>query len=467
MACHSREELPMPDWNITFNDMDSILDIDAYAYGYPETDSFLFNDIHMVINPGECHCINGPTGIGKSTLLMAIQGLLPSGIEQGSIRLCGNGNRQSSGLVLQNPNTQILTKTIGAEVAFGLENLNVPPDEMKPLVLNSLRETGLDFSIDRDTKKLSMGQKYRLILSALIAMHPRLLMVDEPSGQLDADGLTSLKYIFKRLKTSGMGLLISEHRPQLLSEVVDVFWQFDENGLLNRAEKALEIPARDFRGKKDSKEGKSIVSVKNLGVSDDTGFVWSDANFKVYSGEMVSVCGKNGSGKSTLMRCLMGAVNPEFGEISIFGETPVPENLRGRVGCLFQDPSRQLFEDSVYKEVAFQLRRAGDKQWKEKVKSALAQCGIAHLSTYSPHKLSYGQQHLVAMAMVIAGEPELLLLDDPFTGLDTEISEKIFHLLRRLRKENNTTVIVTTHHPEDVLFCDRRLIVRGGKIREQ
>lgn len=447
--------------------MDAILDIADYAYGYPETDSFLFKDIRMLIKPGECHCISGPTGIGKSTLLMAVQGLLPRGKEQGHIRLCGNGNRQASGLVLQNPNTQILTKSIGAEVAFGLENLNVAAEAMKPLVLDALKETGLDFPIDRDTQKLSMGQKYRLILSSLIVLQPRLLMIDEPSGQLDADGLIKLKHILRRLKDSGIGLLISEHRPQLFSDVVDVFWKFNENGLVKKKGKSPEIPSSDCFFRRDWPKGDATVSVNNLATGDEMDSLWSDVSFKIYPGETVAVCGKNGSGKTTLMRCLMGSVKPEFGEMSILGQTPIPKNLRGRVGCLFQDPSRQLFEDSVFKEVAFQLRRSGDLQWKEKVYSVLDVCGIRELSACSPHKLSYGQQHLVAMAMVIAGKPELLLLDDPFTGLDSNISEKIFHLLCRLKEENNTTVIVTTHHLEDGWRYDRQLFIREGKIREQ
>ncbi len=447
--------------------MDPILEIYKYAYGYPETEAVLFRDISMVIEPGECHCITGATGVGKSTLLMAIQGLLPGGNQSGSIRICGNGSRQASGLVLQNPDTQILTKSIGAEVAFGLENLNVAAEEMMPKVLNALQETGLDFSIDRDSKKLSMGQKYRLILSSLIVIQPRLLMVDEPSGQLDAEGLASLKHILKCLKASGMGLLISEHRPQLFSDVVDVFWKFDGNGMLHRMVDAPVTAANDFRGKKEQKKKDAVVFVKDLSVGEKTAAVWSDVSFEIYPGEMVAVCGKNGSGKTTLMRCLMGAVTPQSGEIGIFGETPVPKNLRGRVGCLFQDPSRQLFEDSVFKEVAFHVRRSGNRQWKETANAALNRCGIAGLCQCSPHKLSYGQQHLVAMAMVIASEPEILMLDDPFTGLDPEISEKVFRLLDWLREQKNTAVIVTTHHLEDGLLYDRRLVIREGRIFEE
>ena len=179
--------------------------------GIPVMMNFFSRISACVSGPGNAIVITGPTGIGKSTLLMAIQGLLPKGKEEGRIRVCQNSSRQASGLVLQNPNTQILTASIGAEVAFGLENLCVPAGEMKPRVLNALAETGLDVPLDRDPKKLSMGQKYRLILSALIVMRPRLLMIDEPSGQLDPQGLEKLKQVLHGAKSLKMGLLISEH----------------------------------------------------------------------------------------------------------------------------------------------------------------------------------------------------------------------------------------------------------------
>jgi energy-coupling factor transporter ATP-binding protein EcfA2 len=264
-----------------------------------------------------------------------------------------------------------------------------------------------------------------------------------------------------------MGLLISDHRPYMFSDVADNFWAFNTDGVLNKTDSKPEKYAKDVCRKTDYNKGDAIITAQNLTVKTDAGRVWSDADFNIYPGEMVAVCGKNGSGKTTLMRCLMGAVMPESGEIKVFGQNSVPENLRGRVGFLFQDPSRQLFEDSVFKEVAFQVRRTGNRQWKEKVKFALARCGISHLLLCSPHKLSYGQQHLVAMAMVIAGEPELLLLDDPFTGLDLKIFEKMVHLLKQMRREINTTVIVTTHHPEDGLIYDRRLMIREGRIIEE
>jgi len=448
--------------------MESILDISDYAYGYPDAGKFLFRDIRMAVLPGECHCITGPTGIGKSTLLMAIQGLLPPGKEEGNIRICQNSTRPASGLVLQNPDTQILTASVGAEVAFGLENLRVPPDDMKASVLKALTETGLALPLDRDSKKLSMGQKYRLILAALIVMKPCLLMIDEPSGQLDPQGLEKLKQVLKRLKAAKMGLVISDHRPKMLEDVVDVFWRFDAEGKLNRvAARPPATIASDLRRKKPRKEEKPVIHTRQLAVRNGSGLLWSDVCLDIFPGEMVAFCGKNGSGKTTFMQCLMGTKKPEAGQIRVLGEKPVVKNLRGRVGCLFQDPCRQLFEDTVFEEVGFQLRRAGDARWKEKVRQALSQCGISDLTSFSPHKLSYGQQHLVAMAMSIAGAPELLLLDDPFTGLDPEVSKKIFQVLGRLREQNNTTVIVTSHHPEDGLLYDRRLMIREGGFFEE
>jgi energy-coupling factor transport system ATP-binding protein len=448
--------------------MSTVLDINKYSYRYPENDAFLFQDICMTIKPGECHCITGPTGVGKSTLLMAIQGVLSGGSEKGSIQLGDNGSRRGAALVLQNPDTQILTKSVGAEVAFGLENLGVAPEQMRPIVLKALRETGLDCSLGRDTKKLSMGQKYRLILSAMFVLQPRLLMVDEPSGQLDIDGLTKLKEILTKFKSLKMGILISEHRPDAFSDIVDVYWVFDQKkGTLGRVDKAPVRVLNALPGSHERTQQNAVISTRNLRKEGENGLIWSDVSLEIFPGEMVAVCGKNGSGKTTLMRCLIGAVKPDEGEIRIFGKNPTLKKLSGRVGYLFQDPCRQLFEDSVFEEVAFQLRRSGNQQWRERVNLALAKCGITELAHCSPHKLSYGQQHLVAIAMVIATEPALLLLDDPFTGLDSAIAEKILILLQRLRQGKNTTIIITSHHPEDGKIYDRQLFIQEGRVIEK
>jgi len=146
-----------------------------------------------------------------------------------------------------------------------------------------------------------------------------------------------------------------------------------------------------------------------------------------------------------LLRCLTGFVRSTRGEVRIFGAEPRPEALRGRVGCLFQDPGRQLFENTVAEEVAFTPKRLGMDDWEERVAETLALCGIEALADRSPHKLSYGQKHLVALACVLAPGPELLLLDDPFAGLDAGRMARVLGLIEAASGERGTAVIWSTH----------------------
>jgi len=446
-----------------------VLEIDKYAYAYPRQDAFLFRNIDLRVLPGECHCITGPTGIGKSTLLLAIQGLLPDGESLGRIQVCGNGRRDTSGLILQDPDMQILTKSIGQEVAFGLENLCVAPDEMIPLVKYGLKETGLEKELGFDTQKLSMGQKYRLILSALLVMKPRLLMLDEPSGHLDASGLRKLEIILRRLKESGVGILICEHRPEVMASIIDKYWLFRKGEGLQAGNAQPKKEASGIhKDTKDTKEfGRPVLSVDNISLGFENGPIWSDVSFTIYSGEKVVIFGENGSGKTTLLRSLLGMIAPRRGSVRVFGKKPSPERLRSQVGCLFQNPSKQLFENTVFEEAAFQIRRIGSDKIEEKVKDALALCGISDLSGCSPHKLSYGQKRLVALASVIGADPKLLLLDDPFTGLDHHTKEKVVYLLNWLSSEKETAIVLTTHHLDDEINADRRFYIKNRRIIEE
>jgi len=194
--------------------------------------------------------------------------------------------------------------------------------------------------------------------------------------------------------------------------------------------------------------------------------VLSDLSFSLGRGQRAAVCGPNGAGKTTLLRCLTGFVRPTRGRIRIFGEEPRPVKLRERVGCLFQNPAKQLFENTVFAEVAFSLKRLGvtGEGLAARGAEALALCDIEDLADCSPHKLSYGQKHLVALASVLAPDPDLLLLDDPFAGLDAARIEAVLRLISNLSEERGTAVLWTVHDPRSLpKGVDFTLHLQGGK----
>ncbi|MRR14019.1 ABC transporter ATP-binding protein, partial [archaeon] len=214
--------------------MEPIIRFRGFSYAYPEAGDYTLRDIDLDIGAGECHCISGPTGSGKTTLALAFKGLLPPGKQTGTVISPENslGSGPSGGLVLQNPETQILRSTVGAEAAFGLENLCVDPRLMPGMAAEAVSALGLDKPLSFRTDALSMGQKYRLIVASLLVMHPHVLILDEPAGQLDPDGIGMLADIILVLKGRGVSILLCENRPESFAGVIDYIWLLGEGGTL-------------------------------------------------------------------------------------------------------------------------------------------------------------------------------------------------------------------------------------------
>lgn len=454
--------------------MDAIIRLDDYSYAYPEADDFVLRNIDLEIRAGECHCISGPTGSGKTTLALALKGLLPPGKQTGEVvsPAHDNGKDPRVGLVLQNPEVQILRSTIGAEVAFGLENLCVEPGLMPGMAQEALSLLGLEKPLNCRTAVLSMGQKYRLIVASLLVMDPLLLVLDEPAAQLDPDGLNRLLEIIMKLKSGGVSFVLCENRPELLCKAVDCFWHLGKEGTLGSSPFGREEPV-PFPSVPHTLPGtaEEIISVSDLSLTSDTGSqILSSVTFSILRGERVLIDGMNGAGKTSLLRCLLGFISPSRGEVRIFSQKPCPGNLQGKVGCLFQNPQRQIFETTVFDEVAFPLKRLGKngKVAADRVMETLSLCSVENLSGLSPQKLSYGQKHLVALACALVHDPQLLFLDDPFAGLDPRISRKIKELLLHLNEERGTTIIWTSHEPGSMKgWAHRSLNVGGGSVSVQ
>ncbi len=475
-AFHSGQAAMQTPHGSTEMTTDAIIRIRGFSYAYPEVDDCTLSGIDLDIGPGECHCISGPTGSGKTTLALALKGLLPPGRQTGTIISPESiqGKSPRIGLVLQNPETQILRSTIGAEAAFGLENLCVDPCLMPGMAAEAVSILGLDRPLSFRSDALSMGQKYRLIVASHLVMDPHLLILDEPAGQLDPEGIGMLADIIEKLKRRGVSFLLCENRPESFARAIDFFWCLGEGGTVkpgrdcpkNREARASSHLRSAARKRVLNAAGEEIISVRELCLTTDTGSdILSSVSFSIRRGQRVLMNGMNGSGKTSLLRCLLGFMKPSSGEILIFSENPAPGNLQGKVGCLFQNPQRQIFETSVFDEVAFPLKRLGrkGKDLAGKVRETLELCSIEGLSDLSPHKLSYGQKHLVALACALVHAPELLILDDPFAGLDHQRSRHIMELLISLNEEQGTTIIWTSHEPGAMNEWAHLLIhIRGG-----
>lgn len=213
----------------------AILSLRRFSYAYPGAEDFILKDINLDVYPGQCHCLSGPTGCGKTTLLMAVRGLLPSGRRGGELVInAGSGARAATaaGIVLQNPQLQLMGVGLGADVAFGLENHCIPEGQMAQRVRHALAQAGLQRALDTPVLDLSMGQQYRACLAGALVMSPAIVLLDEPAAQLDPQGLAQLTRVIANLKLAGKAVLVCDHRPAILCDVIDHYWHLDQNGKL-------------------------------------------------------------------------------------------------------------------------------------------------------------------------------------------------------------------------------------------
>ena len=454
--------------------MTALLDIRNYSYTYPGAPAPALNDVSLGVNSGECVCITGHSGCGKTTLLLAVKGLLYQGAASGTITVGVPGsasNGSIAGMVLQNAESQILCTAVSEEVAFGPENLCIPEEEIGGRVERALAAVGLKEYSGRTVEQLSLGQKQRLAIASVLSMQPQLLLLDEPTSQLDGPGKEKLVRVLAQLKSRGHALLITEHDTGPLRNLADRFVAMENGAVAGETGRAPEraVPEAAPSLNRPSPGSARTIAARNVSLAyTGTGEVLRNLNITVACGELIHLFGSNGAGKSSFLRCITGFLTPQSGEVETAGIAgPRPEQLLGKVGFLFQNPQRQIFEDSVFAEVCFSLKRLGcePEEARQRVMDALRLCGADHLAARSPLTLSFGEQHRVTLASVLAPQPELLLLDEPFAGLDFSQRYKILSILSELRARCGTTVVIVSHDQlPDPHWADRMLVLENGTI---
>lgn len=448
-----------------------VLEIAGLSYTYPGARARSLDNISMRVCAGECVCITGPSGSGKTTLLMAVQGLLNGGTE-GAVRT-GNGK---TAMVFQNAESQILCTTVEDEVAFGPGNLGCTPRETEPLVTEALDSVGLSTFRKRNVEDLSAGEKHRLTLASVLSMRPSLVLLDEPTSQLDDTSKERLTTILARLKERNHAIIVTDHDLEPFRTLADRYITM-EGGTIRDEEKIPCFERIEPRGVPSCEEGKppphsrETICAEGLRLPGPNGApLFRDLSLKAGRGEALYLYGQNGTGKSTLLNCLVGLLQPQAGSIRIAGmSSPRPEKLLGKVAMLFQNPCRQLFENTVFDEVAFSLKRMGlpPSRIRDDVMDTLELLDIGDLAQRSPLMISFGEQHRVALASILAPRPEVLLLDEPFSGLDLEQRKRILGALTALRDRHETTVLIASHTSlPDPRWADSSLLLKEGILAE-
>lgn len=444
--------------------------------------------ISLAIREGEFVLLAGPSGSGKSTLLRCINGLIPHshrGRMEGRVVVRGHEVRDCPvcrlacevGTVFQDPDHQLFSNDVEAELAFGLEQIGLSRPEMKARIDHAIGTMGIGHLLTRDVDALSWGEKQRVAIAAVLAMEPCILLLDEPTSGLDADASGRLVAVLSRLnRERGLTIVVAEHRTAPFLRVctrvvgirdgtvvsdgpptVDAGYTPEGLSACSRKGGCSMTPLLTFEGVTYTYPGQDRPALDGV-------------TFGVGAGEIVLLTGPNGSGKSTLLRHANGLLRPDRGKVVVNGQETntitVAEAARS-VGLLAQHADTQLFAETVRDEIAFAPENLGYSQEKIGlcVQRALKVLGLERIGTdMPPLNLSVGEKQRVAIASILAMDTSVLVLDEPTLGLDPARKAELAALLRD-RTGAGCAVLVATHDPEFAALCGgRRVTLRSGRV---
>jgi energy-coupling factor transport system ATP-binding protein len=425
----------------------------------------------------------GASGAGKSTLLLAIAGLLDetSGEQEGELRVRGH-----AGLVLQDPETQLVMARAGDDVAFGLENRCVPTAEIWPRVHRALAEVAFPYPEDRATAALSGGEKQRLAIAGILALRPSVLLLDEPTANLDGEGALAIRRVLARIaERRDVTMIVVEHRVADVLPLIDRVVVIEAGGgvvadgppdaVFARHGARLEqlgvwVPgaAPMTPGRRSPQGGEAIVA-RDLSYLYPRGeaAALDGVAATVRRGSALAITGPNGSGKSTLAMLLAGLLRPQHGEVRAFGEDPSrlrPRALVRSIGTVFQDPEHQLVAARVDEELRVGPRATGlpSAETERRVRELLERLDLAKLAAANPFTLSGGEKRRLSVGTALATSPSALVLDEPTFGQDRRTFAELLSLLAEFR--NGGGAIAFASHDDlfvDALADERLRLERG------
>jgi energy-coupling factor transport system ATP-binding protein len=503
-----------------------MIQFERVTYRYPDSEAPVLGDLSLQIDEGEFLLVMGPSGAGKSTFLRCLNGLVPhfyGGTIAGGVRVDGRdplalsprGMADLVGFVLQNPEAQFVVDRVEDELAFALENQGLAPLVMRKRVEEVLDQLNIANLRDRSVNTLSGGERQRVAIAAVMTLQPGVLVLDEPTSQLDPQGAEEvLDTLVKLNQDLGLTVVLSEHRLERVVQYVDRILYFPGGGrqpildepraVLARVEmtpplvtlaKALDwspLPLTIKEGRRFARKmAPSIstnppihqstnppisqatfsISVQDLCFSYNGHAALNDVSLQIRHGEFVALMGRNGSGKTTLLKQLVGLLKPDQGQVRIAGSNGngdmdtrragLDEIIRV-VGYVPQNPDALLFNDTVQGELDF--TRQGHGLPPGDHTSLLEILGLAGQAGRYPRDLSVGERQRVALASILAAEPDVLLLDEPTRGLDYQQKAALTAFLAG-EKARGRTVVMATHDVELAALCADRVVLLGdGQI---
>lgn len=513
-------------------DQPPIIEFTDFTFQYYAQAEPTLHDINLKIYAGEKILIVGPSGSGKSTIGHCLNGLIPfsyKGESSGSLKVKGQEIRDLNifqlskliGTVLQDSDGQFVGLTVGEDIAFALENDNVPNREIRERVNFVSSMVGMQEHLGSSPFELSGGQKQRTSLAGVLIDDVEILLFDEPLANLDpATGKAAIEIIDDIHQKYGKTILIIEHRlEEVLHRAIDrvivvdggrIIADMSPHALVSsdiliktgireplyvtalkyagvpviESMKPGYIATLDIGSVKDRladwhyRHGKPQVSAKKQELLrlEEVSFsydgirpVLSDITFKIDEGEMVSIVGKNGAGKSTLAKLLVGFIHPDTGTIRFNGKDIRQQTIRERaeyIGYVMQNPNQMISKNMIRDEVALglELRKFPVEEIDVRVKHALEICGLAPFIDWPISALSYGQKKRVTIASMLVLNPKILILDEPTAGQDYRHFNEIMEFLREINRQGITVLFITHDMHLMQEYTPRAIVLSDGKL---
>ena len=514
-----------------------LISVENFSFGYDSDKEPLLKDLTFTIHEQETLLLIGPSGSGKSSLSLCLNGLYPEAVEgwvNGEIFYNGTtlsdfkkGEiNQEIGVVFQDPESQFCMVTVENELAFTLENIKTPREEMPGKIDEILNAVGLIEEKHRPIHELSGGNKQKVALASVLLINPKLLILDEPTANLDpASRFEFIELISSLKQERNFALFIIEHQLDdwlsMADRVIainrqgnvllegtpeDVFYDEADKlkaegihipkivetvlaaygGKVHEANRPLSDEKlvswmhstghvmKPIRGKnqasnQQANEMSEILSISNVSFSRGKQTILKNINLSLKSGELIAIVGKNGAGKSTLLQLMSGILTPKKGSLLLLNkkyEEWYEREMRKEMGYVFQNPEHQFITDTVYDEIGFgmKLNHVNQKVIDQNVTLLLERFHLTHHKWSNPFALSGGQKRRLSVATMLEGTPSVLLFDEPTFGQDAQTTEELMQMIQTLQKQGTAIVFVT--HDMDLVdkYCERIYVVNRGEL---
>jgi len=492
-----------------------MIEIINLTYQYPHAETPLFDSVNFHIPAGSLTLVSGPSGSGKSTLLRMINGLVPhfsGGRISGQIAVFGSNPiavgpekmAKKVGFVFQEPEAQFVYETVEDEIAFTLENLGLAYPEMHQRVMDTLKAFDLATLRMRSLHSLSGGEKQKVALACVMVSNPRVLLLDEPTSQLDPRSAERILDFILQLKSQyGLTVLISEHRLERMLSFIDYIVNIDASHKvlfgspqeilpemtqvppiidLGRKLKFSPLPLRveefpkeladrsphqGLQPEKMTYKNPALIELRNFSVHIAGQKVLDQINLEIKAAEILTILGPNGAGKTTLLRALLGLV-PSSGQRTLAGDdlraTNLPDLIK-TIAYLPQNPNDLLFAETVLEELKTTLNNHNLKRSEEELLDFLGFFGLEPMKNRFPRDLSVGERQRTALAAITVHDPRVILLDEPTRGMDYDAKDQLASLTKTWRDAGKAILLVTHDVELAAMLSDRTVILKTGHIQ--